>query len=171
MTTLHATSPFNVEASLNSWFQTQINAITKPSWLPTLAIIYNLPEAGIITPGISVFHIPISVRALWQGARVGGGKGGRAAALMDVSCWVSRGDSPHWNAQLMTLGSMVEGIFAGGHSLQLSNYLTDPANPVAVAFKVDVSTLEYASTMHDPNPDIERVRYLVRYDWTLRRVS
>lgn len=172
MTTLHSTNALNVEASVNNWLNTQLNAITKPSWLPSLAIVFNMPETGILTPGISVFHMPIAQRNRWQGGHVGEGRvGARAANLMDVSCWVSRGDSTNWNAQLMTLRSMVMSVFAGKSSLQLSDYLSDPANATAVAYKVDFGPLDGADTQHDPNPDIERARFLIRYDWTIRSVA
>lgn len=177
MTTLHATTPLNVEASINAWFSTQVNAISRPSWLPSFTLILNVPETPIVTPGISLYHMPVNQRNLYQGGHVGEGRtGARAANLLDVSCWVSRkasvgGQENIWNAQLMVLRGMVQGVFAGKGSLQVSNYLSDPANPVAVAYKVDFGLLEGVSTQDDPNPDIMRARFLIRYDWTVRSVA
>lgn len=175
MTNLHATNSINVEASVNNWFNTAINAITKPAWLPSLTLIFNLPDTPIVTPGISVYHMPVSMTNQWQGNHVGSGLvGGRAVNLMDVSCWVSRSATystmEAWALQLGTLRSMVQGVFAGTASIQLTNYTSDLGNPLGVAFKVDFIRLEAVATEHDPNPDIERARYLIRYEWTQRSV-
>lgn len=176
MTTLHPANTFNVEASINAWFVAQVAAVVKPAWLPQVAVVFNMPETGISPPCISLFYLPGFTRNVYQGGHVGGGqKGARAATLLDVSCWVSRGalydGQEAWNAQLMTLRSIVEGVFAGAAPVVIRDYWSSLTNPSAAAYKVDVADFEAVATMHDPNPDIERARYVARLNWTQRAVS
>lgn len=170
---LDVTNSVNVEATLNNWFNSQITGLTKPSWLPSFTVVFDEPEQAISTPSVSVYHLGGTSRKRYQGNRVGEGKTGAAAfGLMDVSCWVSRQDSVSgqavWAAQLRTLRAYVGEVFAGVTRLALVDYFSDPNNPTNSGYTVRFGDLEYQSTAPDPNPDIERARYLIRYDWTLR---
>jgi len=113
---LDSSNVLNVEATLNYWIDTQLAAITKPSWLPSFSVVFDMPETAIAVPSVSVFHLGGATRKPWQGNRVGENKSGAAAfGLMDVSCWVSRGTEIDgqqvWAQQLRTLRAFV-GDFA-----------------------------------------------------------
>ena len=63
---------------------------------------------------------------------------------------------------------MVNQVHAGASTIQISDYTTNVAVPALVAYKIDVRDGEWVPTQHDPNPDIERSRFLFRYEWTVR---
>ena len=170
---LHGSNILNVEATLNHWIDTQLAALTKPSWLPAFSVVFDEPETAMPTPSISVYHLGGVGRKRWQGNRAGGSSTGVAQfGLMEVSCWTSRGDEVGgqqvWAAQLRTLRAFLSEIFAGVSALVIADYLSDQTGGTATAFLVRFGDMEYQSTVPDPNPDIERARYLIRYDWTLR---
>jgi hypothetical protein len=168
MTTVHETSTFNVEASMNKWLQDGLADITKPSWLPAYTLALNFPQGGITPPCFSVAHIPVHRMQLWQGDYVGDGKTGRrAAALMEVSVWVTRQNSAYM-AQAMAMLAMLDGLVAGTQTIPLYNYWGNPAAPVLTAYKIDIGEMTISETAPDPNPDIYRRRALIRYDWVVR---
>lgn len=166
MTTLHATNPFNVRATLNQWFSANVSAITRPSWLtfaPT-AVRFNVPETTLNTPCFSVTHIPVGQFV----SNMGKHPGDKAMGLLEVNTWVSR-NNVSWNAQLGTMNSMVQKVFGDYAAVQLVDYLSNPSVPSAQPYKVDLMALENVAVMPDPNPDIERSRFLIRYQWTQQR--
>lgn len=168
MTTVHETSTFNAEASMNLWLQTGLADITKPAWLPAYTIALNMPQGGITPPCFSVIHLPVSRRSRWQGDNVGNGKTGRrAASLMDVSIWVSRQNAAYM-AQAMAMTAMLEGVVMGTQTVPFYDYWSNPAVPVLTAYKIVLGDMNIAETETDPNPDIYRRRVLIRYDWTVR---
>ena len=167
MTALHATNTYNVETTIAKWWYDQLTAITLPSIIPSVNYVFNMPETGITPPAVSVFHLPISTKKRWQGDTTGAGRGARAANLLDVSVWVSR-KVVGWNAQLGFLQAMVNQVYASASTIQISDYTTDVNNPASVQYKIDVRDGEWVAVQHDPNPDIERSRFLFRYEWTVR---
>ncbi len=167
MSVLHATNAYNVETSVAKWWVDQLSAITKPSILPTTNYIFNIPETGVIAPAFSFVHMDISTQKRWQGDQVGGTRGARAATLLDVSVWVSR-KHVAWNAQMGFMKAMVDQVFAGSSVIQISDYTTNVAAPTPVNYKIDVVSGEWVAVQRDPNPDIERSRFLFRYEWTVR---
>lgn len=167
MTALHATNVYNVQTSLAKWWIDELAAITRPALLPTVSYKFNMPEAALVTPAFSFVHIPISTKKHWQGDQVGGTRGARAANLLDISVWVSR-KAVAWNAQMGFMQAMVNEVFAGASVIQISDYTTNVTSPTLVNYKVDVRDGEWVGVQHDPNPDIERSRFLFRYEWTVR---
>jgi len=162
MTALHVTNTVNVEATLNQWIQDEINALDKPAWLPTFVFVFDAPETTLILPAFSVYHLPVSAVKSWNGVI-----SSENVSLMEVSCWVTRGNT-NWSAQLRAMRAYVDQIFAANRTAQISNYLSDPANPVAVSYKIDIQRVEWNMVIDDPNPDIERARALIRYRWIQR---
>lgn len=167
MAALHVTNTLNVEATLNQWIMDKLNALNKPSWLASFTFRFDAPETAMVLPAFSVYHLPVDSRKIVQGDYVGTGKGAQSVSLMDLSCWVSRSNI-NWSAQLRTMRAFVDQVFAGNSIIQLVDYLTDPANPAAVSYKVEVERVEWDTVVDDPNPDIERARALVRYRWIQR---
>ena len=170
MTTLHDSSPSNVQATLNQWFITEAAKITKPSWLPSYTVTNTIPEDGIATPSFSVIHLPAAQRSIYQGNQAEEGVTARQAlAILDISIWVSRSNI-NWLAQKHTMESMIAlvvGLQASG-AVRVQDYLSDPASPVNVAYRITLGDLATVPTSPDPNPDIERSRNLIDYSWTIR---
>lgn len=163
MSGLAPTAAYNVEATLNAWLQTGLLALSRPSFLPAFGLVFVMPDAGISPPAVSVAH-----QGLRHARTFNGVQAMRAGGLMDISVWVSRGGNARWLAQLMTLQSMVTQVRNNATSVVVQDYLTDPANPTATTYKIDLYDLEPVTVTQDPNPDIERRRMLLRYQWYVR---
>lgn len=172
MTTLQAAGTFNVEASLNAWLRTQLAAITGlPSWLATLPVpVTYLPEATASLPALTVVHLPGSLDDAWQGRTVSTSsstKGRDARAIMEVDAWVTRANA-NWLAQLRTMQDCVMTVLTGTTSVVIKDYATSQTSPADTAYLVRLRDARLVTTAPDPNPDIERRRMLVDYDWVFR---
>lgn len=162
MPTLHASSVFNVQASLNAWLQTTLAAITRPAWLASYTLIFNEPEAPLSVPAFGVTHRLRDQRAPWQGLN----PGARAQGVMAISAWVSRG--PSWNAQLDTMQAMVEQAAASASSLVISDYQSSLTAPAPTVYKIDLLRLEAFDSARPANPDLERRMFALGYAWVVR---
>lgn len=167
MTTLHATSVYNVRGSVNSWFATKAATLTLPASV-TYTLIVQWPETDMPVPSIALTHADVSRTKDAMGRVVGGGYGGSAAGLLDISAFVSR-NNRNWQAQLSALQSVIEAVFAGTGAIGIKDYLTTPNAPTTTVYGVRFGSLDMGETMpFAGNPDIMRSRSLIRYDWTLR---
>lgn len=195
MTQLAQASFYNVEATLNAWMQTALQAFSLPAWLATLpTIIPDMPQTNAVMPCFSLCHIPIGTDALWEGNLAGTGKGIWARGILDVSCWVSRSKSPDWLAQLRTMRDMALSVGTASPVVVISDYAALPYNSVApaitttalvgtliagddgtwtdtpqtTAYKINITGAALTPTEADPNPDVERARVLVDYNFVFR---
>ena len=167
MATLHPTSTYNVETSLNTWLQTELATYTGPPAIPTTALTLTVPEAGINPPAFSLIHIPIGRNDRFQGRHGTAGENIMVAhAMMDVSVWVSR-TAVTWQQDLMIMDAVVNQIAAANPTVNISSYAT-AASPSATIFRVLLGEVQTVQTVPDPNLDIERRRILITYDWHLR---
>lgn len=167
MSTLHPTSTFNIEASVNKWVQEGLENFSRPSFLPAFGVVFNMPEDGLTPPCVSAFHIPVSAVDTFQGGRGDDAYARQSAGLVDLSAWVTRQQNG-WNAHLMTMASMIESLAAGNPTIPVYDFLTLPGTPIPVEYRVVIRGLTFATTSPDENPDIERRRYLLRYEWNSR---
>lgn len=162
------TSTFNVEATLTEWARGVIIAASLPTWLPSVTIAYDMQEVGASLPCFSLHHIPVSRDDAYQGRIVGTGQKGRAGVgLFEVNAWVSR-QSPNWTAQLRSMQSIIEVAATSTTGVVITDYATDPFNPVALGYRVLLQDFMILATAPDPNPDIERRRMHITYRWTMR---
>ena len=168
MAVISEANTYNVETSINAWFVEALENITRPVVLSGYSVVFNLPETAIVTPAFAVTHRGVGINLGFQGRQVGNGDtGGRAGGLMMIDCYVSRA-SVNWGAYLAAMAAMVQSVFAGTPSVRVYNYMEDPDFPVATPYKVDFTEFEVIEVAADPNPDIERRRFNVRYNWTVR---
>ena len=171
MTTISQASTYNVEATLNNHFRTQLAAVTRPSWLATMpAITSSNPEAAANLPAFSLYHLPVGVYDKWQGRAVGEDKqGAEAVAIMEINAWVSRRDAD-WQAKLRTMRDMVETVYinASNASVIIKDYAANRASPSDTSYLIRLDKMAAVQTAPDPNPDIERVRVLITYSWIYR---
>jgi hypothetical protein len=167
MATLHPTNSYNVEASLNTWFQAQLATYVSPPTIPTTALTVLMPESGIAPPAFSMFHIPVLLQDKWQGRNAGDGLAGmQAHALAQIDVWVTRANT-NWMQQKRVMQSIVEDIWVRNPVVLVSSYAT-AATPSATVYKINMGNLEIVQTNPDANPDIERVRMLGNYEWVRR---
>lgn len=162
MVALHATSTYNVEATLNQWIITKFATITLPL---TVNYTFQMLQADtpLATPSFSVTHVN-AVRAIaFQGHMAT-----EARNIMQISAWVSRVNNPSWVAQLRAMASMIEALFASPAQIRIQDYLSTPASPSNVDFIARTEVCEFLNLPHDPNPDIERRSANIVYWWHLR---
>lgn len=169
MPILHATNTRNVKASIIRYFRDELELISRPAILPSYSTPIDRPETGIATPAITFDNIPAGTRYPWMGNRVSDSeKGGRSFAILDASCWASRGNI-NWAAQLDVMQSMIENVaLKANNGISVRDYTTDASNPVTQPYLIRIIEVETVQTVRDSNPDIERRRILVSYSWIHR---
>jgi hypothetical protein len=165
MPTIHSTSTFNVEATLNKWLQEGLAALAKPAWLASYSLAFNQPETPIVTPAFSVVHLPDQQDTDWMSKN----PGINAAGIIEIGLWVAR--SATWNAQIKTMQAMVESVAAGDTSITIYDYLTNPASPSPTLYKINIAGVQAVSTPPSPNPDLLHRRLRIGYSWVLRSNS
>ena len=175
MTDIHVTASINVEASLNAWMQTQLALVTKPSFLASYNVVMIEPQVALAPPAFSFTHLPAGTLSRYQGNAASDTlKGYFALGIFDVSAWVTR-ESINWRAQLRWMVAAVERVVIGqAHgAVEIQDYLTDPNSPTDSNFRVTLGSISKPQLVipnetFDPNPNIERVRMLIDYQWIQR---
>lgn len=164
------TSRFNVEATLNAWLQSRLAAFDRPSWLTTYSFLLDMPDSEMPTPAVTVTHIPIDSERAFMGDYVGtvSTKGIRASAFMEINLWVNKLNNASYMGQLRTLDAWVDNVVASTSAVVIQDYYSDPANPTAMGYKVNIVSLTGREVQPDPNPNLLRRRLLLRYDWIIR---
>lgn len=170
MPLLHGTNTWNVESTIERHFRDELATIQLPPFLPSYSVVQNEPETNIETPSFSFHHIPAGIRPLWMGDKVGDNESGmKSLAIFEISAWVSRGKSTHWNKQLKYLHSMVEHVFKNTRTgIQVRDFASSTTNPVHLPYLIRFIELEIVQTLPDENTDIERRRILIAYNWVNR---
>ena len=168
-TTIFDTSVYNVEATINARTRAALLDISRPSWLSDAPnIVSDAPEKTSIMPAFSFHHIPVGDYDKWQGRNVGDGKLGlNSHAIFEVSCWVTR-DTQNWVAQLRTMKDIVRTVFTQHIDYVIQDYATDPDTPAFLPFLVRLKGSRVLATAKDINPDVERCRILIDYEWVYR---
>lgn len=172
MTVVHATNTYNVEASINAYFKAAFTAMTRISQLPTLPFFAeNTPEVKANFPAFSFVHLPSGSLDIYMGRAVTEStKGMRDLGILDLSAWVTRGNSnTSWNAQLRFMQAMIETAYLdSGGGVVIKDYTSTPASPTATPYRVTFNDLDVVIVTPDSNPDVERRRCLVKYQWDMR---
>lgn len=174
MTFSHLYGANNAEGSVNEWFRKTITANGTPSWMPSARVVYDRQEMPLLSGysghAFSVEHLGSEPVMHYQGRyTVGGSAGHMRQGLVEVNCWVSRSAAgPQYPQRLRQMGDMVTRTFTSGLAVPLLNLYTGASEPTSIGAIVRVSEAEYVPTVGDPNPDILRRRYVVRYRWEER---
>lgn len=162
MAALHPTTTFNIEATITQWVITKFATMTLP-----LTLNYSFetlqPNTPLVTPSFSITHRPAGRDMAYQGNMAID-----ARNIMQISGWLSRTGNPNWLAQQRVMTAMIEALFASPAVVRVQNYLSTPATPSTVDYKVNMAACEFLALPHDPNPDIERVSANIVYEWHLR---
>ena len=173
MTTVHVTSTYNVEASINAYFKAAFTAISRPSFLPALPYFAeNTPEVKANFPAFSFVHLPAGSMDVYQGRNAeAGARAVRDLGILDLSVWVIR-TAANWNAQLRFMQAMVETAYMDSRGgVIVKDYTTTPATPSASSYRATFNDLDVVIVSPDANPDIERRRLLVKYQWDVRSTN
>jgi hypothetical protein len=173
MTTVHVTSTYNVEASINAYFKTALTAMSRPSFLPTLPYFAeNTPEVKANFPAFSFVHLPAGSMDVYQGRNAEPNtKAMRNLGILDLSAWVIR-SAVTWNAQLRFMQGMIETAYLDSRGgVIIRDYTTTPASPSASNYRATFNDLDIVIVSPDANPDVERRRCLIKYQWDARSTN
>lgn len=175
MTTLHATSTYNVEPSINAALASALTAISLPAWLTfgQSTVVYDWPEITENLPCFSIVHFTDNLSDLYQGRNDSAGATTvRDTGMLEVSAWVSRdqryNNQDVWTARLRFMAAMISKAVNSNAIILIRDYATSPTTPALTGYKVNMNVPEFVQTADDPNPAIRRRRALVSYWWDLR---
>ena len=168
---MNPSNTFNIEITINQWLRTQIDAESLPAFFSGFGgserVIFNMPEQPLQAPVYSAAHLFIDTDDIWQGRKVDIGVGKRYFAFLDVSVWVSR-SNVNWASDKRWMESILHDIVNKTKSITLTEYLDDYPNTSAIPYSIFIDDIEARQTSPDANPDLERVRFLIRYHTILR---
>ena len=163
MTWKHDTGIYNVEASLVAWLVAQITTNTPPL-VSTIRVNLSMPERPLNPPEWSIHF-------LGYGSDEGGLEGKRPGVwrygIAEVNCWVTRADT-NWRGQLNQMVDAVTEAVAGEHSVIIRDFYTSDSAPAATNYRMTLTRAELRWPPTDPNPDIERRRILIYFQWVER---
>jgi hypothetical protein len=168
----HDTGWYNVQGTLAAWLTENLTTY-KPALVATVIVTYDAPESPLSLPQWSVHFlgvVPTSDR--YQGSYVGSGEyGQRKAGMMEVNCWASRNDD-NWRAQLAQMADAVyRAVFAAlenGGAVIIKDFYTSASAPADTGARLVIEGAEERTPPTDPNPDIERVRIIIEFNWVER---
>ncbi len=168
----HTYGIYNVEGTLVAWLTEQLNA-NKPSGMSSVRLNLNHPEQALTPPEWSAHFLSYDSDVSGvQGGHVGGGQyGGRMFGILEVNCWVSRKET----AWRQTLNQMQDAVLkavtalrATGSGVIIRDFYNSASAPPTLAGIIHIDRAEVVTTAPDPNPDIERRRILIYFNWTER---
>lgn len=163
MTFAHTTGVYNVEASLVAWLTGYI-AANIPPLLSAVHVNLNAPEQPLAPPEWSIHFLGYGGNeAGMEGKHPGTWRYG----IMEVSAWVSRSDD-NWRGQMNQMVDVVTKAVVNTHSVIIRDFYTNATTPTATAYRITIDRPEQRMPPVDPNPDIERRRVLVFFQWVER---
>jgi hypothetical protein len=171
MTFSHSLGLYNVEGTLNNWFNTNLTANGIPAWMPSARVVYDYPENGLINGhsghAFSVTHQGAEVLERYQGNNtVGNSAGQMMQGMAEINCWISKeAAGASWPARLRQMGDMVRFVFVSARQIEINNLYTSTAAPSGVGGLITFGQTDEVSVAPDPNPDIMRRRFITRYRW------
>lgn len=172
--TIHVTSTYNVEASINKAYYDAIAAVSGlPAFMTVPAVVFNWPEIEASTPCFSVVHFTGSSSDRYQG-RVDTNTASVMynTGILEVSAWVSRDQKVNgqdvWAARLSYMKGMLQQVHTKLPVILIKDFESNPSTPSATGFKVNMGDMNEVQVGMDENPSIRRKRFLINYNWHLR---
>jgi len=172
MSATHKTGVYNVRASLVAWLAGELTTYL-PSTVPTMRLNLDHPEEPINPPEWSIHWLgePGSI-VPFSGGHVGGGEVGRRRyGLMDINCWVTRKDV-QWRAQISQMQDAVSQALTNslrtGSSIAIQDFYTNADAPADSGYLIFIDEWGGRESPLDPNPDIQRKRIVVQFNWIER---
>jgi len=166
----HDTGVYNVEGTLRAWLMAGLLANT-PSSVSEVRLNLDMPEQPLNPPEWSVHFRVSRLSESFQGSHVGSNQHGEIRyGTMEVNCWVSRENNPAWRKQLAQMrdavSKSVQQLRATGSGLKVYDFYANENTPSQIAQLIKLLTITEAAVPADPNPDIQRARFLIDYLWT-----
>jgi len=166
---------YNVEASLGEWFRVNVTANGSPSWMWTARTVYGWDEESPIMSGSAGFAFSVNFLGSnavqqFQGRRVGADAVGHTReGLMEINTWVSKQHAKNaYRQRLAQAGDMVHALLTSAHSVPITHVYGSQAQPTGIGAVARLMDYDEVGVGPDPNPDMLRRRFLVRYQWIQR---
>jgi len=174
MTFSYDTGSYNVEGSVRAWLGAALVANTAPL-VGAVPLRVDWPQRPLDPPcftfvGLGGSPSPITL----EGSRVDGGKTGTLRwALAEIDCWESQ-QHANYQARLAQMGDVLTAswlaVLKTGGSIPIYDFYTSPSAPAALAYRITLYELSETAAAPDPNPDIMRRRFVLKYRW-IERIS
>lgn len=171
----HVYGQYNIETTINRWFEANITAHGLPAWMPSARVLFNFPESELIDGysghAFTVTHLGAETIENYQGRNTDDRLGVSKQGIVEANVWVSKaaagGSVVQWSKQA---GDMVSHLFTSARDTEIVDAYGDNANPTGVGAILRFHTPEQApvASPDSENPDLFRRRYLLRYQWIER---
>jgi hypothetical protein len=167
----HTTGMYNVRASLYAWLNVQVTA-NKPDVLSTATLQVEFPDEGIRPPCWSVHWYGADSTTPYMGGITDGGLYGDVRhGIVEVSCWVTRRDE-NWRVQLAQMEDAVTKavmtLRSTGSSITIKDFYASATAPADTSYRIVIDRIEERTPPTDPNPEIERRRLILYFNWLER---
>ncbi len=163
---------YNVAGSFNDFFEKQVTAKGLPAWMTSAIVNFDYPQIPLIFPSFSVTHLGHAPREVAQGRNLDEGwRGAEQVGLAEISCWESYARASGLHVRnLQQMRDMAARVFATGAGISILDVYGSTASPTSNGTIIRADPAQAAPAAADPNPDVLRMRLLVKYSW-LERTS
>lgn len=172
MTFTHTTGRYNVEATLTAWLYTQLVA-NQPASVASVVLNVDAPDEPLTPPCWSLHFLGADEDERgFEGGHVGGSdRGSLMYGIMEVNAWVSRA-AVNWRAQkaqmLDAVTKALNSLYSAGAGMKIKDFYTSASAPQDTTYRVTIRGWALRQPPVDPNPDIERERVLIYFQWIER---
>lgn len=167
----HTTGLFNVKATLYAWLNERLIA-NQPPLLAGVTFVRDFPDDAIRPPCWSVQWLGADGLSGYLGGALDGGLyGDPRSGMVEISCWVTRRNEG-WRAQLAQMEDAVTKavmtLRATGSAIVIKDFYTSATAPQDTTYRIVLDRIEERTPPTDPNPEIERRRLLLYFNWLER---
>lgn len=167
---------YNVAASFNNWFYTNITANGTPSWMPSARVVFDWGKDNPLISGysghaFSLNHLGNIEVMNFQGKTVDNDSAGNMRqGQVEISTWVSRQQAGNsYMARLRQMRDMVATLFLQYNTVPIVNTYASVVTSPSATGRMILDNIDFTNPQADPvNPDIWRIRGLAQYRWTER---
>jgi len=165
------TGLYNVQSTLFAWMYAQLIAF-KPASIDAVRFQIEWPEEAITAPLWSMIILSVDSGSGFQGNHVSGNqRGGLRYGISQIDCWVTRRND-NWVQQLAQMqdavSKAVHTLQAKGSALVIYDFYTNVQAPIKTSYRMTITGLSRHQPPTDPNPDIDRKRMLLNFQWVER---
>lgn len=167
----HTTGQYNVKATLYAWLNERLIA-NKPDLLSKATLVVDFPDVTASVPCWSAHWLGADGASLYMGGITDGGLHGDVRyGMVEISCWVTRRDE-NWRAQLAQMEDAVTKavmtLRSTGSAIVIKDFYTSATAPQDTTYRIVLDRIEERTPPTDPNPEIERRRLLLYFNWLER---
>jgi hypothetical protein len=166
---------YNVQATINQWFYTNITSRGNPAWMPSARVVYDWGVEKPLISGysghaFSINHLNDRETQSFQGMRVDNGTAGSMRqGQFEINCWIDRRvASAQYMNRLRQMRDMVSRLFQN-ELVPLVNVYASTTNAPSATARLVLGSPEFQYPASDPvDPDLWRIRGVATYTWNER---